>query len=212
MANEYAVHAADLKAIADAIRAKGGTEDALSFPADFVSAVEAIQADGGSSGGNIAGSDAHAGNLMGSLLYAITSGTAARGEFTLASALPATETLIFDSGLSSIQGFAFANVDWDGVFETGKIRTAWGAAVMNPDAGNTEWISDVQTPFLMHNCYDMTPAAGTDPDVYTNFVSPVKNAASIRVDGGSLYITARYNANANYTPFAPGMKYQWFAW
>lgn len=39
---------ADLTAVADAIREKGGTTDALSFPNGFVEAVGAIQADGGS--------------------------------------------------------------------------------------------------------------------------------------------------------------------
>ena len=47
MANEYAVNHADLAAVADAIRAKGGTSEALSFPDGFVSAVQAIQAGGG---------------------------------------------------------------------------------------------------------------------------------------------------------------------
>ena len=38
---------ANLTTIADAIRTKGGTSDALVFPAGFVSAVQAIQAGGG---------------------------------------------------------------------------------------------------------------------------------------------------------------------
>lgn len=36
-----------LTAVADAIRAKGGTSGQLEFPGGFVSAVEAIQAGGG---------------------------------------------------------------------------------------------------------------------------------------------------------------------
>lgn len=40
---------ADLTAVADAIRAKGGTSEALAFPGGFVSAVQAIQAGSGSS-------------------------------------------------------------------------------------------------------------------------------------------------------------------
>ncbi len=42
MANEYAVNHADLKAVAKAIRDKGKTTEALTFPVDFISAVEAI--------------------------------------------------------------------------------------------------------------------------------------------------------------------------
>ena len=43
MANEYAVNQADLTAVADAIRSKGGTTGKLVFPGGFVSAVSAIQ-------------------------------------------------------------------------------------------------------------------------------------------------------------------------
>lgn len=47
MANEYAVNSADLTSVADAIREKGGTEDSLSFPAGFVTAIQDIKAGGG---------------------------------------------------------------------------------------------------------------------------------------------------------------------
>lgn len=41
---EYLTNTADLAAVADAIRAKGGTSGALVYPKGFVSAVQAIQA------------------------------------------------------------------------------------------------------------------------------------------------------------------------
>lgn len=47
MANEYSVNQSDLVSVANAIRTKGGTSEALVFPAGFVSAVQAIQAGGG---------------------------------------------------------------------------------------------------------------------------------------------------------------------
>ena len=47
MANEYLVNSADLTAVADALRAKGGTSDSLEFPSGFVSAIQVIQAGGG---------------------------------------------------------------------------------------------------------------------------------------------------------------------
>lgn len=40
--NEYLVNETDLIAVADAIREKGGTTEPLSFPAGFVSAIQAI--------------------------------------------------------------------------------------------------------------------------------------------------------------------------
>lgn len=44
---------ADLTTVADAIRNKGGTSEALAFPAGFVSAIEAIEAGGGGGGGDV---------------------------------------------------------------------------------------------------------------------------------------------------------------
>ena len=43
----------DLTSVADAIRSKGGTSEALAFPAGFVSAIEAIEAGGGGGGGEV---------------------------------------------------------------------------------------------------------------------------------------------------------------
>ena len=42
MANEYAANAADLTAVADAIRAKAGTSEGLSFPDGFAAAIAGI--------------------------------------------------------------------------------------------------------------------------------------------------------------------------
>ena len=44
----------DLTSVADAIRSKGGTSEALAFPAGFVSAIKAIEAGGGGGGGEVA--------------------------------------------------------------------------------------------------------------------------------------------------------------
>lgn len=42
MANEYTVNAADLTTVADAIRAKAGTSEGLSFPDGFAAAIAGI--------------------------------------------------------------------------------------------------------------------------------------------------------------------------
>ena len=47
MANEYAVNHADLVSVADAIRAKSGSNSALIFPDGFVSALQNVQPGGG---------------------------------------------------------------------------------------------------------------------------------------------------------------------
>lgn len=53
MANEYTVNAADLTAVADAIREKGGISAALSFPDGFAQAIAAIES-GSESGSQVA--------------------------------------------------------------------------------------------------------------------------------------------------------------
>lgn len=50
MANEYAVNQADLKTVADAIRAKAGLSDGLAFPDGFAEAIAAIASGGAASG------------------------------------------------------------------------------------------------------------------------------------------------------------------
>ena len=154
----------------------------------------------GSGGGDVIGAGSPASNLMTSMLYAITTGTIVSGEFTLETAIPDTETLIFDTNLEKIKGVAFINADWDGTTETGKERTAFGAALINPDSGST---------FLYSYSYCMNlTSGGSVPD--STF--PVRRAKSVIVDGGSFYASGTFSGNANYTPFAPGMKYIWIAW
>ena len=63
---------ANLTTIADAIRTKGGTSDALVFPAGFVSAVQAIQAGGGGTMPSASSKDFNFYDYDGTLLYSYT--------------------------------------------------------------------------------------------------------------------------------------------
>lgn len=72
MANEYLVNSADLTAIADAIREKGGTADELVFPAGFINAVEAIQSGGGGSAPSTEECDVNFYDYDGTLLFSYT--------------------------------------------------------------------------------------------------------------------------------------------
>ena len=72
MANEYLVNSADLTAIADAIREKGGTADELVFPAGFITAVEAIQSGGGGSAPSTEECDVNFYDYDGTLLFSYT--------------------------------------------------------------------------------------------------------------------------------------------
>ena len=63
---------ANLTTIAEAIRAKGGTSDALVFPSGFVSAVQAIQAGGGGTMPSASSKDVNFTDYDGTLLYSYT--------------------------------------------------------------------------------------------------------------------------------------------
>ena len=70
---EYLTNTTDLTAVADAIRAKGGTAAQLVYPSGFVSAIQAIETGGGS------GSD----ELVNSLIDRTISGTYVNNTVTI---------------------------------------------------------------------------------------------------------------------------------
>ena len=72
MANEYSVNQSDLVSVANAIRTKGGTSEALVFPDGFVSAVQAIQAGGGGTITATTPKDVNFYDYDGTLLYSYT--------------------------------------------------------------------------------------------------------------------------------------------
>ena len=204
MANEYAVNQADLSAVADAIRQKGGTSDALAFPGGFVNAVAAIQAgNGGGVGGNAIqiGQNTNTPNFL-NLFWALENGTAKTGEFTLAATLPNTETLIIDSGLQTITGLFYVNADY---VYTGTSAMpeygVWGLYMENPNG-----LVPVQVCGL--STYLSSGTQTGYPTGNLNFIV----RGQYRIDGGKLYVTAQYNHHINYTPFMSGEKYVWVAW
>ena len=71
MANEYLVNSDDLTAVANAIRIKGETSEALVFPDGFINAVQAIQAGGGTMP-SVSSKDVNFYDYDGTLLYSYT--------------------------------------------------------------------------------------------------------------------------------------------
>ena len=88
MANEYAVNAADLTAVADAIRAKTGTSEGLSFPDGFVATIAAIPAGAQVASGSFTASNSDSmtitpgfivKNICFAVAYNTSTGTKSRG-------------------------------------------------------------------------------------------------------------------------------------
>lgn len=204
MANEYAVNRADLTAVADAIRAKGGTSDALAFPGGFVGAVAAIQVGSGGSGSGNAiqiGQNTNAPNFL-NLFWALENGTAKTGEFTLASNLPNTETLLIDTGLAAVNGFFYVNADY-AYTATGATPeySVWGLYIANPDGLSPVHATGLSTYTPNGNAIGYT-ISQANPFVRGTY----------RIDGGKVYVTAQYNNHQTYTPFWKGDRYVLVAW
>ena len=88
MANEYTVNAADLTAVADAIRAKTGTSEGLSFPDGFAAAIAEISTGAQVASGSFRGSNSDSmtitpgfivKNICFAVAYNTSTGTKSRG-------------------------------------------------------------------------------------------------------------------------------------
>lgn len=161
---------------------------------DLTSAVSALVSGFGQGGGIKIGENSVTPNFL-NLFYALENGTAVTGEFTMATALPSTETLIFDSGLDEIKGIFYIDCDYNYTADTriGVSTAAWGLYMRNPD----------ETDILLLQSSNTNHAITT---------GKIANYGTHRIDGGSFYITSQYGGNITYTTFAPGHRYKWVAW
>lgn len=203
MANEYLVNSDDLTAVADAIRSKGDTSEPLVFPGEFVGAIAAIQAGGGSGSGNSIqiGQNTNTPNFL-NLFWVLENGTAKTGELTLASNLPDTETLIIDTGLAAVNGFFYVNTDYT-YTATGSTPEygVWGLYMANPNGISPVYVIGLSTYI-----------SGVTNAGYTVSQAKLFTRGTYRFDGGKLYVKADYSNNKSYTPLWKGNKYVWVAW
>lgn len=132
------------------------------------------------------------------LFYALEQGTAKTGEFTLATALPATETLVISTGLTTVNGMFIADEDMN-EYRSGStpenILFTYGAFDGESAIYAMSRITIQMTVFS---------GSGASKEFLTR--------CTWRMDDGDLYATATFGGNANYSPFYPGHTYRWVAW
>lgn len=170
---------ADLSAVADAIRAKGGTSAQLAFPAGFVSAVEAIPTGGGAEEAPL--NDVNFIDYDGKILYSYSA-----SEFAALESLPVNPT---HSGLTA-QG-------WNWTLAEAKAKVA---ACGKCDIGQMYTTSDGKS--RIYCSFDeqfLSPYLGIAPNG-TVVVDWGDNSATDTLTGTSL-TTVKY---ANHTYAAPG--------
>lgn len=191
MANEYLVNSVDLTAVADAIRAKGGTTEALEFPSGFVSAVQAIQAGGGGGNADVFGNNTPAPN-WGNMFYALTSGSAKTGSFIITT-MTAEEQPIIETGLSKINGLLLYNTQWTGTAGTNRTVFAFG------------FFADDGTQLYAVQYSEKQ-------EVSAGFLG--STSGSFSISDGTLNVAPLSWAinNSNFWPFIPAQEYKWLAW
>ncbi len=207
MANEYAVNQADLSAVADAIRQKGGTSDALAFPGGFADAIAAIQAGADGTGGGVEiGSNAFPGSIS-DMLNAIVSGNATVGSFQLAKILSNTEKeLVFDTGLDSVSNLVLINDDFPKNYilnYAGYGFAVWDGAFFSTLEGNAA-VGNGSMRFLA-----FTQGWGSIGSRNEGGYSQ----GWLFLEGGKVLGLNANNWNqTTYTCLTPNVKYWWVAW
>lgn len=179
--------------------AENGTYSASDDGYDGYSSVTVNVPTGGSSGIKIGIKTTSIPNIL-NMFYALENGTATTGEFTLARTIPNTSTLIFDTGLSTVNGLFIAD-ESQATLNTGTSpENTLLAIVFNPTSSTGTY---AMTRLNIRLSY------GASGGLSTSFINRV---SAWEVSDGKFYATGTYNRHSNYTPFSAGHTYRWVAW
>lgn len=178
---------------------ENGTFSASADGYDGYSSVTVNVPTGGSSGIKIGIKTTSIPNIL-NMFYALENGTATTGEFTLARTIPNTSTLIFDTGLSTVNGLFIAD-ESQATLNTGTSpENTLLAIVFNPTSSTGTY---AMTRLNIRLSY------GASGGLSTSFINRV---SAWEVSDGKFYATGTYNRHSNYTPFSAGHTYRWVAW
>ena len=162
---------------------------------------------GGGGGGGLANMvDVSDGtNVWGYMLSQMKNGNTAGGTVTYSQAFANTEQLILSTGLTQVHGFLFVCPTDNPITNLGTGQTNKMVFVWFFDNGGVTQYSIVAftqtTTWSYANGRTMGTAYNGAPENGT-----------IRISGGDIYYTARYNKNANYQIIRPNVQYEWLAW
>lgn len=138
---------------------------------------------------------------FGYFLSALKNGNTVGGTVTYPENFPNTETLLLSTGLTEIHGFMFANPFIDVSTGTGSDQTSKAVLVFVRTGGVMDFIGAMSS--YTREKYGV--ANGT-------LVEQVPVNGTLRIDGGNIYYTARFNRNANYQILKANTLYEWLAW
>ena len=179
--------------------------DANLIASNIVSGVTIFGVTGTASGGNLGGlaymedTTSQYYNL-GRMLECMKKGETTGGTVQFASAFPNTETLLISTGLTTIQGFFLVNPNIS-------IGT-------NVDSGVNKAIFVFPNSQGGLNVFSL--AASNVYKVYPQAQSTVQAGlplqGAIRINGGDVYYSGRYNQNASNQIIKSNTLYEWIAW
>ena len=138
---------------------------------------------------------------FGYMLSAMKNGNTVGGTVTYADNFPNTESLLLSTGLTTIHGFMFVNPATD-------VPPGTGSSAVNKTF--FAFVKQDQTQDYI-GVYSNTVSRSYDNANGTAINSPPVNGA-LRISGGDIYYTGRYNKNANYQILASNTLYEWLAW
>lgn len=176
----------------------GASDTTLS---EAVATLAAGYGGGGSMGGlanmvDVSSQDYDFGYMFSAMKNGLTTG----GTVTYSEAFTNTEQLLLATGLTTIHGFMFCDPAVS-ISPTASGQVNKIIFVFVNSLGNLNIVSAYSNNVT--RSYDY--AQGT-----AQTAVPING--SLRIDGGNIYYTGRYNKNASYQIVAPNKQYEWLAW
>lgn len=136
------------------------------------------------------------------MLSQMKNGNTVGGKITVTSSLPNTEKRILQTGLTTLHGILFVCKTYDVTTNVGTGDTnKWVFIAFYSGTGY-----QIIGQSWNNNCAYM--GTRTNGSAYNS--RPVNG--TLRIDGGDIYYTARYNKNASYQILANNKEYEWLAW
>ena len=138
---------------------------------------------------------------IGYMLSAMKNGNTVGGTVNYEDNFPNTESLLLSTGLTTLHGFMFAKPAADLGITTGSDQTnKWFLGFAK--AGDTFNYIGAYNNNIIRSYGNANGAA----------VNATPINGTLRISGGDIYYTARYNKNGNYQILASNTLYEWLAW
>lgn len=138
---------------------------------------------------------------FGYMLSAMKNGNTVGGTVTYSDNFPNTESLLLSTGLTTLHGFMFVNPATD-------VSSSTGPSAVNKTL--FAFVKQDQTWDFI-GVYSNTIARSYNNANNTAIAAPPVNG-TLRISGGDIYYTGRYNKNGNYQILASNTLYEWLAW